>query len=70
VRLLERLRRAGCETHLVATPAGLLNVHHELGLDRKALEALADVSYHPATSARRSPAARSRRGRWWSRRAR
>ena len=48
VRLLERLRRAGCETHLVATPAGLLNVHHELGLDRKALEALADVSYHPA----------------------
>ena len=47
VRLLERLRRAGCETHLVATPAGLLNVHHELGLDRKSLEALADVSYHP-----------------------
>ena len=47
VRLLERLRRAGCQTHLVATPAGLLNVHHELGLDRKALEALADVSYHP-----------------------
>jgi 4-hydroxy-3-polyprenylbenzoate decarboxylase len=48
VRLLARLRRANCETHLVATPAGLLNVHHELGLDRKALEALADVSYHPA----------------------
>jgi len=48
VRLLERLRRAGRETHLVATPAGLLNVHHELGLDRKSLEALADVSYHPA----------------------
>ena len=48
VRLLERLRRAGSETHLVATPAGLLNVHHELGLDRKSLEALADVSYHPA----------------------
>jgi len=47
VRLLERLRRAGCETHLVATPAGLLNAHHELGLDRKSLEALADVSYHP-----------------------
>ena len=47
VRLLERLRRVGCETHLVATPAGLLNVHHELGLDRKSLEALADVSYHP-----------------------
>ncbi len=48
VRLLARLRRAGCLTHLVATPAGLLNVHHELGLDRKALEALADVAYHPA----------------------
>ena len=48
VRLLERLRRGGRETHLVATPAGLLNVHHELGLDRKALEALADVAYHPA----------------------
>jgi 4-hydroxy-3-polyprenylbenzoate decarboxylase len=47
VRLLERLRRGGCETHLVATPAGLLNVHHELGLDRKALEGLADVAYHP-----------------------
>jgi 4-hydroxy-3-polyprenylbenzoate decarboxylase len=47
VRLLERLRRAGCEIHLVVTPAGLLNVHHELGLDRKALEAFADVAYHP-----------------------
>jgi 4-hydroxy-3-polyprenylbenzoate decarboxylase len=48
VRLLERLRRAGREIHLVATPAGLLNVHHELGLDRNALEALADVAYKPA----------------------
>ncbi|HEY3636113.1 MAG TPA: UbiX family flavin prenyltransferase [Caldimonas sp.] len=47
VRLLERLRRAGREIHLVATAAGLLNVHHELGLDRKALEALADVAYKP-----------------------
>ena len=62
VRLLERLRRAGCETHLVATPAGLLNVHHELGLDRKSLEALADVPTTRATSARRSRAARSRHG--------
>jgi 4-hydroxy-3-polyprenylbenzoate decarboxylase len=47
VRLLERLRRAGREIHLVATAAGLLNVHHELGLDRKELEALADVAYKP-----------------------
>ena len=48
VRLLERLKAAGCETHLVASPAGLLNVHHELGLDRKGLEALAHTAYHPA----------------------
>ena len=48
VRLLERLRAAKRETHLVASPAGVLNVHHELGLDRKALEALADVAYNPA----------------------
>jgi 4-hydroxy-3-polyprenylbenzoate decarboxylase len=47
VRLLHRLREAGRETHLVASPAGVLNVHHELGLDRKALEALADVAYSP-----------------------
>jgi flavin prenyltransferase len=47
VRLLERLRSAGREVHLVVTPAGVLNVHHELGLDRKALEALADVAYNP-----------------------
>ncbi|MFM9915973.1 MAG: UbiX family flavin prenyltransferase [Rhizobacter sp.] len=48
VRLLERCRTAGCETHLVASPAGVLNVHHELGLDRKALESLADHAYSPA----------------------
>jgi len=47
VRLLERLRAAKHETHLVATPAGILNVHHELGLDRRALEALADHAYAP-----------------------
>jgi len=45
VRLLERARALGVETHLVATPAGLLNVHHELGLDRKALESHADHAY-------------------------
>ena len=48
VRLLARLREAGRETHLVATAAGVLNVHHELGMDRHALEACADVAYHPA----------------------
>lgn len=48
VRLLERLRTAQRETHLVVTPAGVLNVHHELGLDRSALEKLADVAYSPS----------------------
>ncbi len=42
VRLLERLRACAAETHLVVTPAGVLSAHHELGLDRKELEALAD----------------------------
>ncbi len=48
VRLLERLRAARRETHLVVSAAGVLNVHHELGLDRKALEDLADVAYSPS----------------------
>ena len=48
VRLLQRLRSAEVETHLVASAAGVLSVHHELGLDRKALEALADRAYSPA----------------------
>jgi flavin prenyltransferase len=47
VKLLERARALGVETHLVVTPAGLLNVHHELGLDRTALEKLASVAYAP-----------------------
>lgn len=45
VRLLERLRALGAYTHLVATSAGVLNVHHELGLDRHQLEALASESH-------------------------
>jgi 4-hydroxy-3-polyprenylbenzoate decarboxylase len=48
VKLLRRLRECACETHLVASPAGLLNVHHELGLGRKELEALADSAYNPS----------------------
>lgn len=46
-RLLQRARELGLETHLVASPAGILNAHHELGLDRKALEALADHAHAP-----------------------
>ncbi len=48
VRLLERLRAAKRETHLIVSAAGVLSVHHELGLDRRALEELADVAYSPA----------------------
>jgi 4-hydroxy-3-polyprenylbenzoate decarboxylase len=48
VRLLQRARAIGIETHLVVTPAGVLNAHHELGLDRSALDALADHAYSPA----------------------
>jgi 4-hydroxy-3-polyprenylbenzoate decarboxylase len=47
VRLLDRARLLGVETHLVASAAGVLNVHHELGLDRKSLEAHADHAHAP-----------------------
>lgn len=47
VRLLERSRDLGVETHLVVTPSGVLNVHHECGLDRRALESLAAVAHAP-----------------------
>jgi len=47
VRLLERARALGIETHLVVTPAGVLNVHHELGMDRTALEALSTQTHAP-----------------------
>ena len=47
LRLLRRARELGAETHLIATPAGILNVHHELGLTRDALEAEADHSHAP-----------------------
>ena len=48
VRLLNRARALGLETHLVVTPAGVLNAHHEVGLDRREFEALADHAYAPA----------------------
>jgi 4-hydroxy-3-polyprenylbenzoate decarboxylase len=47
VKLLARARELGVQTHLVVTPAGVLNAHHELGLDRAALDALADHAYAP-----------------------
>jgi 4-hydroxy-3-polyprenylbenzoate decarboxylase len=47
VRLLQRCRALGVPTHLVVTPAGVLNVHHECGLDRGALEALATQAHAP-----------------------
>ena len=47
VRLLQRARELGVRSHLIVTPAGVLNAHHELGLDRKALEALADEAHAP-----------------------
>ena len=47
VRLLQRARELGVRTHLVVTPAGVLNVHHETGLDREALAALADETHAP-----------------------
>jgi flavin prenyltransferase len=48
VRLLQRLREVGRETHVIVSPAGVLNIHHELGLDRKAFEAFADVAHSPS----------------------
>jgi 4-hydroxy-3-polyprenylbenzoate decarboxylase len=47
LQLLRRARALGLQTHLVVTPAGVLNAHHELGLDRKSLEAEADHSHAP-----------------------
>jgi flavin prenyltransferase len=47
VRLLQRARSLGLETHLIATPAGVLNAHHELGMSRDDLSALADHAYAP-----------------------
>lgn len=46
VRLLEIARRVeGVQTHLVVSNAGVLNAHHELGVSRQSLHALADHVY-------------------------
>jgi 4-hydroxy-3-polyprenylbenzoate decarboxylase len=43
VRLLEQLRAtAGMETHLMISDAAALNLHHELDIKRRDIEALAD----------------------------
>jgi 4-hydroxy-3-polyprenylbenzoate decarboxylase len=47
VRLLEVLRATPMiETHVLVSEAGVLNVHQELGMDRKAVSALADVVHN------------------------
>ena len=47
VRLLEILRETlGIETHLIVSDAGVLNLHQELDLGRKEVEALAHVTHN------------------------
>jgi len=41
-RLLQHLRAAGVRSHLVLSPAGVLNAHADLGLRRAQIEQLAD----------------------------
>jgi len=45
--LLRRARSLGVRTHLIVSPAGVLNAHHELGLSREQLEAEADEAHAP-----------------------
>jgi flavin prenyltransferase len=47
LQILRRARQLGVQTHLVVTPAGVLNAHHELGLSRNELEREADAVYAP-----------------------
>jgi 4-hydroxy-3-polyprenylbenzoate decarboxylase len=47
LKLLGRARELGLQTHLVITPSGVINAHHELGLDRRELESRADHAYAP-----------------------
>lgn len=48
VRLLERLRESGVETHLVMSRWGARTLLHETPYTREQVEALATVSYAPA----------------------
>lgn len=45
VRLLAALRACQVESHLLISEAGVLNLHQELGLGRKDVEAMADRVY-------------------------
>ncbi len=48
VGLLKALRASGpVRLHLVVSPAGWLNIEHELGSSRPQIETLADVAYNP-----------------------
>jgi 4-hydroxy-3-polyprenylbenzoate decarboxylase len=48
VRLLQVLRDVpGVETHVIVSDAGVLNLHHELDMKRKDVEALAHRSHNP-----------------------
>ncbi|GGI19728.1 UbiX family flavin prenyltransferase [Oxalicibacterium faecigallinarum] len=46
VRLLQALRTLQVETHLMISDAGVLNLHQELDLNRKDVEAMADVVHN------------------------
>ena len=46
VRLLQTLRAADIESHLLVSEAGVLNLHQELGMNRKDVEALASVAHN------------------------
>jgi 4-hydroxy-3-polyprenylbenzoate decarboxylase len=45
IRLLHRLRELAVPSHLVLTGAGIINAHHELGLARSDIEAMADHAH-------------------------
>ena len=47
VRILQRLRDAGAETHLVISRWGARTLLHETPYSREQVEAMADVSYAP-----------------------